>query len=227
MNESPFHPTRWTLVLHARGESAEAKAALSELCAAYYAPIVCFLRRERRNEDAAREMAHSFFESLLAGGLGTPKPGRGRFRSYLLGALKHFLSRNREAVLAGKRGGGSEHVPLDESPGLEGMSDDTLAFDREWAFTVIDRALSALEKEYAGKPHFFATLKPWLDGAAAGPQTAAAVELGISEGAVKVAIHRLRARFRELIRAEVAATVNDATEVGEELRHLVEVASRG
>lgn len=108
------------------------------------------------------------------------------------------------------------------------MSDDTLAFDREWALTVIDRALSRLEAEHHGKALLFTTLKPWLDGAADGSQAeAATVELGISEGAVKVAIYRLRARFRELIRAEVAATVNDPAEVGEELRHLVAVASRG
>lgn len=227
MTESSFHPTRWTLVLSARGESSKAKAALSDLCAAYYAPIVSFLRREGRNEDAAREMAHAFFENLLAEGLGKPEPERGRFRSYLLGALKHFLSRHRAAALAGKRGNGAEHVPLEDEavPLVPGGPDDTLAFDREWALALIDRALSALEAEYHGKAFLFTTLRPWLDGAADGPQAAAADTLGMSETAVKVAIHRLRVRFREIIRAEVAATVNDPADVAEELRHLIAVAS--
>lgn len=229
MTESTFHPTRWTLVLNARGKSAEAKAALSDLCAAYYMPVVSFLHREGRNEDTAREMAHAFFESLLAGGLGMPDPERGRFRSYLLGALKHFLVKHRGGLLAAKRGGGAEHVPLEdeEAMPLPGMADDVLAFDREWALALIARALARLEAEYSGKPRMFAVLKPWLDGAADGPQAEAAQVLGMSETAVKVAIHRLRTRFRELIRSEVAATVNDPLEVKEELRHLIAVASGG
>lgn len=233
MTDSAFHPTRWTLVLRARGEGDEAELALSDLCAAYYAPVVAFLRRDGRNEDAAREMAHAFFEGLLAGGVGTPDPGRGRFRSYLLGALMHFLSKSRAAALAGKRGGGVEHVPLvtetETAPGLPvpGVHDDTLAFDREWALTLIARALAALEAEHAGKAEPFATLKPWLDGGATASQADAAHLLGMSETAVKVAIHRLRGRLRELIRAEIAATVNDPAEIGDELRHLVAVASVG
>ena len=231
MTASSFHPTRWTLVLRSRGEGEDAKAALSDLCAAYYAPVVAFLRREGRSDDTARELAHGFFESLLAGGVGTPEPGRGRFRSYLLGALKHFLSRRRDAALAAKRGGGAEHVPLvtetDTSPGLPmpGVQDDTLAFDREWALTLIARALTALEAEHAPRAAVFNILKPWLDGGSNGLQAAAAQTLGMSETAVKVAIHRLRARLRELIRAEIAATVNDPADVADELRHLIAIAS--
>lgn len=233
MTDSTFHPTRWTLVLRSRGEGAEARAALSDLCAAYYAPMVAFLRRDGRGDDAAREKAHAFFESVLAGGLGAPEPGRGRFRSYLLGALKHFLSRQRDAALAQKRGAGAEHVPLadetDTSPGLPmpGTTDDALAFDREWAFTVIARALAAIEAEHADKAALFTTLKPWLAGGADVSQADAARALDMTEAAVRVAIHRLRARFRELIRAEVAATVNDPTEAADELRHLIAIASAG
>ncbi len=226
MTDSVFHPTRWTLVLRARGEGAEATAALSDLCAAYYEPVVAFLRREGRDEDAAREMAHAFFAGLLVGGVGAPERERGRFRSYLLGALKHFLSKHRAAAIAEKRGAGAEHVSLttDTAAGLPlpGALDDTLAFDREWAFTLIARALAALEAE---KPAHFPTLKPWLDGGGDSSQAAAASALGLSETAVKVAIHRLRARFREIIRAEVAATVRDSTEVADELRHLIAIAS--
>ncbi|MEO7318100.1 MAG: sigma-70 family RNA polymerase sigma factor, partial [Chthoniobacteraceae bacterium] len=152
---SAFHDTRWTLVLRASGGGAEAKAALSDLCAAYYAPVVAFLRRDGRHEDAAREMAHAFFASVLAGGVGAPERERGRFRSYLLGALKHFLSKHRTAALAEKRGGGAEHIPLttDTAAGLPqpAAPDDALVFDREWAFTVIARALAALEAEHAEK----------------------------------------------------------------------------
>ncbi len=232
---SSFQNTQWTLVLRASGVGAEAQAALSDLCGAYYAPVVAFLRRDGRGEDEAREMAHAFFAGLLEGGLGTPEQARGRFRSYLLGAVKHYLSKQREAAGTQKRGGGVEHVALGAVDVLshEGAScplsfeDDALVFDREWAFTVIARALAVLESEHERKPEFYQTLKPWLDGAADVSQADAAATLGMSETAVKVAIHRLRTRFRELIRAEVAATVSDPKEAADELRHLIEIVSRG
>lgn len=233
MTNSAFHPTRWTLVLRSRGEGEQARVALSDLCSAYYGPVVAFLKRESRNDDLAREMAHAFFENLLQSGVGSPDPQRGRFRSYLLGALKHFITKHRAAASAQKRGAGAEHVPIvgehDTHPGivLPIAPDNTLAFDREWAFTLIARALSELESEYAEKQEFFAVLKPWLDGGATSSQAEAAQALGMSETAVKVAIHRLRARFRELIRAEVSATVYDASEVSEELRHLIAIVSAG
>lgn len=223
-----FHPTQWTLVLQARGGDEQAKIALSELCAAYYEPVLAFLQREGRDKDAAREMSHGFFESVLAGGIGSPDPQRGRFRSYLLGALKHFLTKQRDAALAKKRGGGLEHVTLlDEHPNALGAPDDTLAFDRDWAMTLIARSLATLESEHVRKVDYFATLKPWLNGGAEYSQAEAARTLDMSETAVKVAIHRLRVRFRELIRAEVAATLDDPDEVAEELRHLIMVASKG
>ena len=230
MTTPNFHPTQWTLVLRASGVGAQAQAALSDLCGAYYAPVVAFLRRDGRGEDEAREMAHGFFAGLLEGGLGAPDQARGRFRSYLLGAVKHFLSKQRENAGAQKRGGGVEHVALDLDGGKMPpllAEDDALVFDREWAFTVIARALAVLEGEYQRKPEFYQTLKPWLDGAADVSQAQAAATLGMSETAVKVAIHRLRTRFRELIRAEVAATVNDPKDAADELRHLIEIVSRG
>lgn len=230
---SPFHPTRWTLVLRACGDGVEAKVALSDLCAAYYAPVVAFLRREGREEDAAREMAHAFFATLLEGGLGAPDPERGRFRGYLLGALKHFLSKQRAAASAEKRGGGLTPVPLvaetDTSPGLPVPAapepPPEWIFDREWAFTLIVRALAALEAEHAHRPGCFAALKPWLDASPAGDQADTATALGMSPTALKVAIHRLRVRFRELIRAEVAATVHDPADTTGELRHLIAIVT--
>ncbi len=219
---SGFQATNWTLVLRARGEGGAAQTALSDLCGAYYGPVVAFLRREGRGEDVARELAHGFFESVLAGGVGAPEPGRGRFRSYLLGALKHFLSKRRDAARAGKRGGGAEHVELTDGAAIS--ADDVLAFDRDWSLALIARALAALEAEHAGKAEIFAALKPWLDGGAESSQADVAAALGMSATAVKVAIHRLRVRFRELIRQEISATVDDPADAADELRHLIAVA---
>jgi RNA polymerase sigma factor (sigma-70 family) len=233
---SPFAPTRWTLVVRARGESAEGRAALSELCAAYYQPVQRFLRCEGRDEDAARELAHDFFARVLAGGaLEGADPERGRFRSYLLGALKHFLADQRRHAHRLKRGSGTvpdsldAPVGSDTSPGLQWADPAETApdafFDREWALTVMDRALAGLQKEFstAEKSDQFETLKPWLMGdTPASSQAEAARRLGLSEGAVKVTIHRMRKRFREAVRAEISQTVRDPGLVDEELRHLIE-----
>ena len=226
---SSFHPTQWTTVLRAHGDSVEAQAALSDLCAAYYAPVVAFLRREGRDDDAAREVAHTFFAELLEHGVGVPDRERGKFRSYLLGAVKHFLVKERAAAGTEKRGGGREHVPLvnetDTAPGLPmpaaAEPAPELAFDREWAYAIIARALSALEQQHASRPEYFATLKPWLEGNPGCSQAEAAQQLGITETALKVAIHRLRLKFRELIRTEVAATVQDPADVAGEFQHLI------
>jgi RNA polymerase sigma factor (sigma-70 family) len=233
-----FAPTRWTLVLRARGESVEARGALSELCEAYYQPVFRFLRREGRDEDAARELTQEFFARLLTrGGMGAADPERGRFRSYLLGAVKHFLADQRDHESRAKRGGGAKPESLDaestEAPALQ-VADQTTApndavFDRAWALAVMDRALQTLAAEFAsaGKADQFTALKPWLAGDAASlPQSEAAARLGLSESAIKVAIHRLRKRFREIIRAEIAQTVDTPAEVDAELRYLVEVLAR-
>jgi len=230
---APFAPTRWTLVLRARGESPEAKAALSELCEAYYQPVLRFLRREGRDEDAACELTQEFFARVLArGGFGGVDPGRGRFRSYLLGALKHFLADLRDRERREKRGGGITPEPLapstDTSPGFEvpdpaGRPPDAW-FDREWALAVMDRALAALAAEFraADKASQFEALKPWLVGeTSALSQADAAARLGLSEGAVKVAVHRLRHRFRDLVKAEIAHTLPTPDDIDDELRHLI------
>lgn len=233
---SPFVPTRWTLVLRARGESIESRAALSELCEAYYQPVQWFLRREGRDEDAARELAHDFFARVLAGcGFNGADPERGRFRSYLLGALKHFLADQRASARRLKRGGGitleSLDLPVgtDTSPGFQladpAVTPHDAGFDREWALTVMDRALSELQREFsgAGKSDEFETVKPWLMGdTGRGSQADLAHQLGMSEGALKVMIHRLRKRFRTVVRTEIAQTLHDPALVEEELRHLIE-----
>ena len=225
MSQSSFAPTRWTLVAQAQGQDPAAATALSELCAAYYAPVVAFLRARRGDEDSARELAHEFFAKVLAGGaLNGADRTRGRFRSYLLGAVKHFLADAHDRAIAEKRGGGVTPEPLDEVAHL--LAEDEQIFDRQWALTVIARALETIEAELrdAGKAGQFSVLKPWIIGGDELPaQTAAAAQLGLSESAVKVAIHRLRQRFREAIKTEIAQTVPASSDIDDELRHLLAV----
>jgi RNA polymerase sigma factor (sigma-70 family) len=221
-------------VLEARGDSPDAKAALGELCAAYYAPVLAFIRRNAPDEEAARDLTQEFFSRLLARqGIDTVDPQRGRFRSFLLGAVKHFLSDMRDHAHRLKRGAGQPMETIepgtDTSPGLQlpdpnAPSPERL-FDRKWALTLLDRALAALTDEHkaAGKSDQFEALKPWLTGDTETiSQAEAARHLDLNEGAVKVAIHRLRRRFRELIKNEISQTLNDRAQVDEELHYLLE-----
>lgn len=225
-------------MVRSQGNTAEARAALSELCEAYYQPVFAFLHREGRDEDTARELAHDFFAYLLQRGtVGNADPLRGRFRSYLLGALKHYLADRREREGRLKRGGGllteslnapveGQDAPLERD--VESAADtvpDTW-FDHQWALTVMVRSLSSMEAQFAGegRSEQYTVLKPWLAGdASALNPTAAAKRLGLSESAFKVAVHRLRKRFRETVQREVAQTMPEGVELEEELRYLVEV----
>jgi DNA-directed RNA polymerase specialized sigma24 family protein len=232
-----FHTTHWTLVRNSRGDSPEARQALSELCATYYAPVIAFLHREGRDPDTARELAHEFFAKVLADdSLAGVERERGRFRSYLLGAVKHFLANDRRDAAREKRGGGAEHIaigePTDTTPGIQVPDSYALAvtmdvdavFDREWALAIVERSLALLESENSSvvQAAQFAALKPWLSPAAARTSQAdTAAQLGLSEGALKVAIHRLRRSFREITRAEVAQTLHDSADLDDEMRHLV------
>lgn len=236
---SPFQATRWTLVVRSRGGDTSAKAALSDLCAAYYAPVVAFLRSEGRTDDAARELAHGFFARLLEGGsLENAEQGRGRFRSYLLGALKHFLFDQRDRAMAAKRGGGAEHTPIEapgrtSAPGLQ-IEDARVpapdaAFDRQWAISLLDCALRGLEAEMTaeGKQRPFELLKPWLTGdAEAASQASIGEELGMSVDAVKQSVLRLRKRFRAQMKRHIADTVEGAAQADEELQHLMAALRR-
>jgi RNA polymerase sigma factor (sigma-70 family) len=220
-------------VLAARGESPEARAALSDLCAAYYAPVFAFIRRTTRDEDSARDLTQEFFARILSGqSITGVDRSRGRFRSFLLGAVKHFLSDMHEHARRKKRGG--DHVHLTIDPGTDTSPELQLAdlavlspdreFDRKWALTLLDRTLAALASEHqvAGKIEQFEILKPWLTGDTENlSQSDAARKLGSNEGAVKVAIHRLRRRFREVLKNEISQTVQDRADVGEELRNLL------
>ena len=237
--DSVFCTTRWTLVLRSRGEEPEARAALSDLCGAYWTPVFRFLRREGRDEDQSRELAQAFFARLLAGGgIENADPEKGRFRSYLLGGLKHFLAEQRRNEGRQKRGGGAvvesiEAGGTETSPGLQ-IHDSTATvpdayFDGEWALALMDRGLVTVQAAYreSGKEAQFEILKAWLIGDTESlSQADAAKELNMTPGAIKVAIHRLRKAFGDAIRAEIAQTVSDPEEIAGELRYLIEVLSR-
>ena len=223
-----FRTTRWTQVSRAKADSLEGRHALAELCNAYYEPVATFLRYELRDADGARELAHDFFAQMLAGGtIARAEQERGRFRSYLLGAVKHFLSHHREAQRRLKRGGGVENLSLNETEARSvpdaGVLSPDAAFDRQWALTVVAHALEALRRECVaeGRADFFEQVKPWLTGdAARGDQAALAAGCGLNANALKVAVHRLKRRFRQLLKAEVAGTLDDPVLVEAEMRAL-------
>jgi RNA polymerase sigma-70 factor (ECF subfamily) len=229
-----FVTTQWTRVLQARGDSPEAKAALGDLCAAYYAPVFAFIRRSAPDEDSARDLTQEFFARLLARhGIESVDRQQGRFRSYLLGSVKNFFGDMRKHDHRLKRGAGRPMESIDPgtdtSPGLQLPDEHAPApdreFDRKWALTLLDRTLAALAREHqsTGKSDRFDVLKPWLTGDAENTSQAdAAARLGLNEGAVKVAIHRLRRRFRQLIKDEIRQTVSDPAHVEQELQCLLQ-----
>lgn len=226
--DSSFITTRWTRVRLAKADSDDGRRALTELCEAYYEPVVAWLRAELRDADAARDMAHAFFARMLSGGaIGEVNEERGRFRAYLLGSVKHFLWNQRATNQAQKRGGGESITVLDEEK-TAAMSDARVLspdaeFDRQWALTVLARALDALRVECAadGKDAFFDRAKPWLTGEGEyGDQVALAAECGMSAAAFKMAVQRLKGRFRHCVKAEVAGTLESGEMVAEEMKSL-------
>jgi DNA-directed RNA polymerase specialized sigma24 family protein len=232
-----FHTTRWTLVRHATGHSAEGKQALSELCAAYYEPVVAFLRRSGSEGELAREMAHDFFAHVLEKpDLGGAEPGRGRFRSYLLGALKHHLSHLRERAARQKRGGGLEVIPLtpgtDTSPGVDPSDVRTLPpdreFDRQWAMHVLKQAMMSLESEWraAGKDEEFLLLHPLIAGEPEHGGLAALAEArGLNASSLRKTLSRLRQRFRHHVKAAITPTLAEGVETDDDMRQLLAALS--
>ncbi len=226
-----FLTTRWTLVQRAKADCTVGRRALSELCDAYYEPVLTFFRCALRDADAARDAAHDFFATVLAGNrIARANREFGRFRSYLLGAAKHFLSHRREGRARLKRGGGVADLPLEGTdsnpiallPDASQLSPEE-AYDLQWALTVVARALEALRRECAdaGQGEFFEEVKPWLTGESdRGDQAELAQRLGMNTTALKVAVHRLRTRFRRLLKNEIAGTLADAGLVQAEMRAL-------
>jgi RNA polymerase sigma-70 factor (ECF subfamily) len=215
-------------------DSEVGRSALADLCAAYYEPVVAFLRCELRDAGAARESSHAFFAELLAGGtIGGADRARGRFRCYLLGAVKHFLSRRRETAQRLKRGGGVEIVSMDDDEVAAvydaGQNSPEAEFDRQWAMTVLSRGLETLRQEChaEGRSVFFEAVVPWLQGDAMhGEQAALAASCGMNLAAFRMAVHRLKKRLRQCVKAEVAGTLEDARMVQEEMYALFAALGR-
>jgi RNA polymerase sigma factor (sigma-70 family) len=224
-----FATTRWSVVLRAGAGSAETADALSTLCRAYWYPLYAFVRRTGKNAHDAQDLTQEFFARLVEKEwLAGVDRERGRFRSWLLAAMKHFLAKEWRDSQREKRGGGAEFVPLDSISAEEryarepaGGATAEQLYDRRWALDLLDRGLSRLQAEFeeAGKAAQFATLRFSLTGEKV-PLAEVAAQLRMSEGAVKVAIHRLRERYRDLIRDEIAETVTSPEDVDTELAEL-------
>ena len=233
LSSGRFATTRWSLVQAAgRAGEPEADAALGALCQAYWYPLYAEARRRGLSAEDASDRVQGFFARLLEKrDLGTADRERGRFRAFLLAAFGNFLANARDRDDALKRGGGRSILSLDfpggESRlGLEPAHEATpeRLYDRRWALSLLDRALGRLRDDYErnGKAALFQALAPVLGGDRGTPYAVLAARLSMTEGAVKVAVHRLRTRCGELIRDEVAQTVSDPAEVDDELQALFE-----
>ena len=224
-----FSTTCWTQVVASHGDSSLAAEALSELCQDYYEPIVSFIRYTERDVDSARDLAHAFFAHVLDGhAFDGADRNRGRFRSYLLGAVKHFLAQNHVKSKRLRRGGDAEIVDLDDASGeLPNSSispDDN--FDRRWASTVLDLALDSLKCECDENDigDLFQHLRPWLTGDASyGKQADLAEHIQMDPNTLKSHVSRLRKQFRQCVKEEVARTLADPTQTEEEMQALLAV----
>jgi RNA polymerase sigma-70 factor (ECF subfamily) len=227
-----FATTHWTVVLAAgRRHTPQADGALEELCRTYWFPLYAYVRRRGHAKADAEDLTQAFFARLLEKNfLENLDSEKGRFRAFLLAALKHFLANEWDKARAQKRGGGEIPLSLDwqtadtkfQVASTAEPSPDK-AFDREWALALLAKVIGRLEKECAadGKAKLFAQLKSFLmAGGGDSAQAAVAKSLGMEEGAVRVAIHRLRKRYRVLLRDEIAQTLADESQVDEEMRAL-------
>jgi len=234
-----FVTTHWSVVLSAgRNDTTRAEAALARLCQTYWYPLYAYVRRRGYSPHDAQDLTQSFFLRLLeANSIANASREKGRFRSYLLGAMNHFLAGEWAKGQAQKRGSGHRLLSLDLDAAercfhLEPATTDApdKAFDRQWATALLNAVLLQLEAEYQreGKAALFDALKQTLTGLRESqPYANLATALGMNEGAVKTAVHRLRKRYRELLQAEIANTVSSPEEVKEEMNHLFSVVASG
>jgi RNA polymerase sigma-70 factor (ECF subfamily) len=231
-----FVTTHWSVVLSARDrESPQSAAALEKLCRIYWYPLYAFIRRSGQSKENSEDLTQAFFARLLEKKfLESAQQERGRFRSFLLVALKRFLANEWDRAHAQKRGGFQAHMSLDTEMAERKFQSEIVgaeippdrAFERRWAMTLLEQTMSRLRSEFkrAGKISEFERLKIFLTADKKDiPYATVAAELGMNESALRVAVHRLRKRYRELFREEIAHTLAEGESVDEELRHLMSV----
>jgi RNA polymerase sigma factor (sigma-70 family) len=235
VRDAQFAATSWTLVMAAKQSgSPEAGAALEKLCAHYWYPLYAYVRRKGHDPDKAQDLTQEFFYRLIRENyLGAVDRRRGKFRSFLLAAMNHFMSNQRDYERAAKRGGGQTLFSLDETDAEDRylrepsstMSPEKI-FERNWFLTLFDQALARLREEQvaAGRAEVFDHLKQFIvDDASAGDYNAAAAKVNMTANAVAVTVHRWRERYKKLVHEEVVRTVADPSEIEEELRRFFTV----
>jgi RNA polymerase sigma factor (sigma-70 family) len=233
-----FATTRWSVVLAAaHNDTTKAQAALEKLCLTYWYPLYAYVRRRGYSAHDAQDLTQGFFAHLLERhSIVAADPNRGRFRSFMLGVMNHFLADEWHRARAQKRGGGATFLPLqfdtaETRYGHEPVDRTTPEqnYERRWAMALLEEVLRRLGDEYKqeGRAELFAELNPCLVGErTAQPYAELAARLGVSEGTVKSAVHRLRQRYRQLLREEIAHTVAEPGEADAELHHLFAVLGR-
>lgn len=232
-SDMAFYTTHWSVIVAAREQNGPAaQEALAKLCAAYWYPLYAFVRRQGFGPPDAEDLTQEFFRNLLEGKLlRSVGQAGGKFRSFLLTCLKHFLANQRERSQTQRRGGGAQVIPLEVATAetqylLEPVENVTpeVVFERRWALNVLDQALQRLEQEYAqrNKSDLFEALRGFLPGSQTDDsRSEAAAKCEMSAAAVDVAIHRLRQRYGSVLRQLVALTVSSEAEVDEEIRYLI------
>ena len=229
-----FSTTHWSVVLEAQGRSPVAQEALEKLCRTYWRPVYSFVRRQGAGLEEAEDLTQGFFALLLERrDFDAVRKEKGRLRSYLLTSLKHFLASEQRRAMTVKRGKGQRLVPLEELSAndqseielADHLSADRL-YERRWALTLMDQVLRRLKEVYqtAGNAELFDCLKQLLPGEPGAPSRAEiAAQLGMTENAVRQALHRFRQRYQLLLREEISNTVAIASDIEDELRHLIAV----
>ena len=218
------------------GSPSEAAAALEQLCRSYWYPLYAYLRRDGKGPHDAQDLTQGFLARVIEKhDLDAAIPEKGRFRSFLLGTLKHYLADHRKRDFAQKRGGGRVPVSIDAELAesryrIEPVDETTpeTHFERQWAQVVLERVMERLRKRHVerGREDLFTALLPCLGGAGRPPSYAEiSTRMDLTEGAVKVAVHRLRQEFGHLLRHEIAQTVSDESEIDEEIRRLIRITS--
>ncbi|MCI0541448.1 MAG: sigma-70 family RNA polymerase sigma factor [Verrucomicrobiales bacterium] len=231
-----FRTTRWSVVLTAQDKSSpDSAAALETLCRAYWYPLYAFVRGSGRSPHDAQDLTQEFFARLLARDwLRVVLPEKGRFRTFLIVAMKRFLTNEWHRDTRQKRGAGQQPLSLDTARAEHRFaSEPPLApdelYERRWAMTLLDESLERLQLEFtrAGKAHEFDAMKEWLTAERGGiPYARIAAALRTTEGAARVAVHRMRKQFRQLFRQTIAETLEATGDLDAEMRHLIAVLSR-